>query len=58
MFFLPNILFLRLLSLVLYVVQLFGRAKLEAVKDIWAMIDKEEVFKLKTVNDLMSACPP
>jgi CBS domain-containing protein len=45
--------FLDLADIVLYVVNTFGESKLSIDQDFWKMVDLEEDFKQKTVNDLM-----
>lgn len=45
--------FLDLADIVLYVVNTFGESKLNVEEDFWTLVDREEEFKQKTVNDLM-----
>jgi len=41
-------------DIVHFVVETMGAAKLQNSEDFWSMFDKEEEFRHKTVNDLMS----
>jgi CBS domain-containing protein len=45
--------FLDLADIVLYVVNTFGESKLSVDEDFWTLVEREEEFKQKTVNDLM-----
>jgi 5'-AMP-activated protein kinase regulatory gamma subunit len=45
--------FLDLADIVLYVVNTFGESKLNVDEDFWTLVEREEEFQHKTVNDLM-----
>jgi len=45
--------FIDLADIVLYVVQNFGEEKLSMEEDFWKLVEREEEFQQKTVNDLM-----
>jgi len=45
--------FLDLADIVKFVVQHFGESTLKSNEDFWALVEKEEFFKTRTVNDVM-----
>jgi len=45
--------FVDMADIVTYVVDIFGAAKLQTSQDYWALFEKEEAFRNKTVNDFV-----
>ena len=45
--------FLDMADIVKYITETFGETMLSSSEDFWALVDKEEEFQKKTVNDIM-----
>jgi len=45
--------FLDMADIVKYITDTFGEGKLASAEDFWALVEKEEEFQKKTVNDIM-----
>jgi len=45
--------FIDLADILLYVVEHFGKVKLESSEDYWKLVEEDDLFKKRTVNDLM-----